>query len=259
MELDMESLLLPIIYRMEKMSEKDWWIKRLLHRHSWPIPQRHKIPWVSTQVRLDWSSVQRNGWLSSRRSYSQGYERGARSTQIILVFTVEWFNIQWTNGSSRWLQSSSLLEKSLVQTIGRLPKADHTAVSRPTTKSIASSQKHIVEVLGLVQKLGGNFGQIRRLLPPGGRVIIGMNFTITTHNTWLRIRQGTKKIYCSSSKSLMVTHAMKGERARTRKPCSLSDFSQPCGVRSQKHALSSWILIFSSLQLDFVYSRWDPL
>ena len=76
--------------------------------------------------------MQRNGCLSSRRSYLHGFERGARSIQITLDFTVEWTNIQWSNSSSTRLQRRRLTEESPVQAIRRLPEADSTAVSRPT-------------------------------------------------------------------------------------------------------------------------------
>ena len=57
----------------------------------------------------------------------------------------------------------------------------------------ATSQKHVVKVSKLIHKLGGHFGQVRRLLHFCGRVTNGMNGITTTQNTWWRIWQGTKK------------------------------------------------------------------
>ena len=135
----------------------------------------------------DRSEVQRNGCHSSRRSYWQGYGRGARSIQITLDFTVEWSNIKWTNGSSRWLQTRSLFEKSPVQAIRRLPEADPTAVSRPTKKRMQILRNISLRSTNWSKKLSGNFGRFHCLLHPGGRVIIGMNGTITTHKYMVKI------------------------------------------------------------------------
>ena len=57
-----------------------------------------------------------------------------------------------------------------------------SAVSRPTTKRIQILRN--IKVAKLNQKLGGHFGQVRRLLHPGGRVTNGMSDITTTYETW---------------------------------------------------------------------------
>ena len=48
-------------------------------------------------------------------------------------------------------------------------------------------QTHTVKALKLTQRRDGGSGYYRRLLHPGGRVITGMNGTVTTLNMWQRI------------------------------------------------------------------------
>ena len=94
----------------------------------------------------------------------------------------------------------------------------------------ANSQKHVVKVPKLIHKLGGHFGQVRRLLHPGGRVTNGIYGITTTQNTLWRSCQGTKNSALFVVQEFIVTHSTKAERARTEKPGSLSDFQWPCRV-----------------------------
>ena len=172
---------------MGKMPEKDWRIRKFFILAFWTDSSKTQYS-VSLNKCLVGQKLSAKTWMPwlkkimltrLRKRSSIDTDHTGLYSWMIQHKMDQWFFEMTTNPQS--------LRKITCTGDQKITRSRSHRSIKTDKEEDANSQKHIVKVHEMIQKLSGNFGRVHRLLHPGGRVIIGMNGTITTHNTWWRI------------------------------------------------------------------------